>query len=116
MKGNPSDKLRIEHALGAISEIESFVSGKDYEAYNSDSMLKSACMHQLAIIGDAFANINKKTKEEYSSVDWKGFIGLRIRVVHVYFDIDYRLVWEIIQNELPELKNQLLEIYNSYLV
>lgn len=47
MKEKLSDKLRVEHAISAISEIESYISGKEYDEYISDSMLKSACMHLL---------------------------------------------------------------------
>ncbi|MCB1155857.1 MAG: DUF86 domain-containing protein [Leptospiraceae bacterium] len=111
-----SDKLRLKHALLAIQEIETYISQKTYEAFFEDSMLKSACMHQLSIIGDAFANISDSIKKENPKIDWKGFIGLRIKIVHVYFGIDYKIVWSIIKEELPVLKYQLEKIYNGLLI
>ncbi len=116
MKDKISDKLRIEHGMQAIQEIFSYTVGKSFEEFNSDSMVRSACMHQLSIIGDAFANLSPSLKSEHTTVDWRGYIGLRIKVVHVYFGIDYKIVWNIMQEELPALYSELNQIYNSLLL
>ncbi|MCP5501462.1 MAG: DUF86 domain-containing protein [Leptospiraceae bacterium] len=116
MKEGISDKLRIEHAIQAAEEIESYVFGKTFKEFNSDSMLKSACMHQLAVIGDAFANLSRRIKDENNDIDWTGWIGLRIKVVHVYFGIDYQIIWNIINEELSDLKEKLNQIYSSLLL
>ena len=110
MKEKISDKVRLEHAIKAIEEIFSFIGTKTYNEFTQDSMLKSACMHQLSIIGDAFANLANRIKQENSSIDWKGFIGLRVKIVHVYFGIDYEIVWNIIKFELPRLLKDLKQI------
>ena len=70
MKDKISDKLRIEHAMQAIQEIFSYIVGKkSFPEFNSDSMVRSACMHQLSIIGDAFANLSPSLKSEHDTVD-----------------------------------------------
>lgn len=111
-----SDKLRIEHAMQAVQEILAFTVGKTFQEFQDDSMLKSACMHQLSIIGDAFANLSPATKQEFTTVDWKGYIGLRIKVVHVYFGIDYKIIWNVITDELPNLYAELSAINDKLLL
>ena len=116
MKEKISDKLRIEHAMQAIQEIFSYTIGKTFQEFQDDSMLKSACMHQLSIIGDAFANLSPATRSEFDSVDWKGYIGLRIKVVHVYFGIDYKIIWNVITEELAGLYAELSAINDKLLL
>ena len=116
MKEKISDKLRIEHAMQAIQEIFSYTIGKTYQEFQDDSMLKSACMHQFSIIGDAFANLSPTTKNEFNTVDWKGYIGLIINVVHVYFGIDYKIIWNVISEDLSGLYAELSVINDKLLL
>ncbi|MCB1191999.1 MAG: DUF86 domain-containing protein [Leptospiraceae bacterium] len=62
--------------MQVIKEIQSYINGKTFSEFKTDSMLRSACLHQLSIIGDAFANLSEQIRIEYNDVDWKGYIGL----------------------------------------
>lgn len=113
MPGNLGDKARLKHILDAIDEIGSFVDGMGFEAFEQDSMLKSACIYQLSIIGEASNHLSNELKSENSSIEWGEIIGLRNIIIHKYFGVDEKVVWDIIHQDLPELKSQCQNILNG---
>jgi len=44
----------------------------------------------------------------HSKIDWKSFAGLRDKLIHHYFGVDYAIVWDVVKNELPDLKQKIL--------
>jgi uncharacterized protein with HEPN domain len=70
-------------------------------------------MRNFTIIGEASKSIPQDIKEKYSNIDWKGITGFRNRIVHAYFEISVTILWHIIKNKLPPLKNQMKKILES---
>ena len=101
------------HILDAISEIESYLMDSDFESFLDNSMMRFACIKQMEIIGEASNHISTDVKSNFSSVDWSQIIGMRNVFVHEYFGVDSSLVWEIIKNDLPDLKNKIKEILKT---
>lgn len=104
MRGKLGDKIRLMHILDAIEEIESYVSQVDFDVFMENSMMRFACIKQMEIIGEASNHMSTETKEKFSNIEWSQIVGMRNVFVHEYFGIDSSLVWEIIKNDLPELK------------
>ena len=104
------DKARLKHILDAIDEIGSFTDGVDFEAFRQDSMLKSACIYQLGIIGEASNHLSDELKSENDSIPWGEIVGLRNIIIHKYFGVDEKVVWDIIQQDLPDLESQCQDI------
>lgn len=104
MRGKLGDKIRLMHILDAIEEIESYVSHVDFDVFMENSMMRFACIKQMEIIGEASNHMSTETKEKFSNIEWSQIVGMRNVFVHEYFGIDSSLVWEIIKNDLPELK------------
>lgn len=74
--------------------------------------MKFACIKHLEIIGEASNHISGDIKEKFKTIEWSQVIGMRNVLVHEYSGVDSRLVWEIIKNELPDLKeNVLVSLY-----
>jgi len=109
MRGKIADKQRLQHILKAISELESFVGGVTFEAFNGNRMMQQACVSNLTIIGEATSHLTVNVKEKYNSVDCVRIKGLRNIIVHEYFKVDIPLVWQIIHNNLPELKEVVVQ-------
>ena len=61
----------------------------------------------LEIIGEAAKNISLSCKNIYPDIPWREIIGVRDRIIHEYFSINWIIVWDIISNEIPVLKDQL---------
>lgn len=112
MRSRLGDKARLNHILDAIIEIESYLNDVDFEIFLKNSMMRFACIKQMEIIGEASNHISEETKTQFSEIEWRQIIGMRNILVHEYFGIDGRLVWEIIQQDLPELKSKVMAILN----
>ena len=70
-------------------------------------MLVFAIVRALEIIGEAASKISEETRSAHGAIPWKAIIGMRNRLVHAYFDIDVRIVWVAVTEELPALLSQL---------
>ena len=114
MKSNFGDKARLHHIFDAILEIEIFTLDKSDDDFFADSMLQSACVRQLEIMGEAASKISDVTKSKSSEIAWPEIIGLRNILIHEYFGVDLDIVWEIIQTDLPFLKKKLHTVLQEF--
>jgi len=110
MKGKTSDKARLQHILEAILEIENYTRNITIDEFSKSSEKKFASVKQLEIIGEAASNITGDTKTENSELEWPKIIALRNLLVHEYYLIDAAIVWNIIMEDLPNLKKQIISL------
>jgi uncharacterized protein with HEPN domain len=80
------------------------------EDFKKDRKTFSATIRELEIIGEAVNNISDELKQKYLHVLWQEFRSFRNKIVHEYFGVDIRIVWDVITNELPILKKQIARI------
>lgn len=113
MRSKLGDKARLQHILNAILEIESYLVDTDFSHFTENSMMRFACIKQMEIIGEACNHITENTKVNFPSIEWAQITGMRNVFIHEYFGIDSSLVWEIINNDLPELKVKTMEIISK---
>ncbi len=113
MRGRLGDKVRLKHIYDAILEIEAYISDIELSVFITNSMMRFACIKQMEIIGEASNHISDETKSRFSSIEWSQIIGMRNVFVHEYFGVDINLVWDIIKNDIPELKIKIAEILSS---
>ena len=110
MKSELRDKARLLHISDAIKEIENYIANSSYEDFQSNSMMQFATVKQLEIIGEASNQLTEHFKKLYREFEWREIIGLRNILIHEYFGIDTKIVWDILQIDLPKLKSQVEEI------
>ncbi len=110
MKNKLGDKARLQHISDAIKEIEGYIKNKYYEDFQSNSMMQFASVKQLEIIGEASNQLTEHFKKLYKEIEWREIVGLRNILIHEYFGIDTKIVWDILQIDLPKLKIQVEEI------
>lgn len=103
-------KLYLQDIINAIESIDKFVAGMDIERFQADDKTNSAVIRKLEIIGEAAKQVPTQTRESYPHVPWKEMAGMRDRLIHSYFGVDYELVWTTIKNRLPETKAELKQI------
>lgn len=96
--------------MEAIGEVESYLLEKDFNEFMSNSMMRFACIKQMEIIGEASNHVSEETKLKFSEIQWAQIVGMRNVFVHEYFGVDTTIVWEIIKNDLPELKTQVSRV------
>jgi len=107
------DKVRLQHIIDSISKIETYVLAATFQDYESNSMMKDACVRQLGIIGEACNRISEEVKDANQEIEWRQIIGLRNIVIHQYFGVDDQLIWDVIQHNLPDLKQVAEKILSS---
>ena len=100
-------KIYLNDILGALKAIEEFVRELDIEKFKKDDKTSSAVIRKFEIIGEAAKNIPEVIKQKYSQVPWKEMAGMRDRLIHFYFGIDYNLVWKTIKERLPKLIDEI---------
>jgi uncharacterized protein with HEPN domain len=110
MKGSLGDKIRLEHIKECISEISSALERHTFETFNNDHVLRIAVVKWLEIIGEASKHISEETKTKYKEVEWYKMTGLRNIVVHEYFGIDYKIIWNTATIYLKTLEEELGKI------
>ena len=103
-------KLYLYDILEAIEAIESYTKDIDYEEFANNRLIRHATIKELEIIGEAVKNIPKEIKDKYSRIPWRNIAGMRDILVHAYFKVDTAIVWGVIKERLPELKEQIEKI------
>lgn len=68
-----------------------------------DETLKRACVRSLEIIGEASKKLPPEFKETPSAIEWRAIAGMRDRLIHAYFGVDYELVWDVLIHKIPVL-------------
>jgi len=106
-------RLFINDILEAIEKIEKYFSGITYEVFINDDRTKDAVVRNLEIIGEAANKIPRDVRERYKDVPWSEIVGMRHRLIHGYFVVDYDIVWDIVTEELPDLKVKIKRILDE---
>jgi len=103
-------KEYLKHVLDEINFILDKSNRLEEEQFSKDETLKRAFCRSLEIVGEAIKNLPNEFKEDNKEINWKSFAGLRDILIHNYFGVDYGIVWDVVINELPELKKKIEEI------
>lgn len=65
------------------------------------------------IIGEAANRLSEESKRNFAEIEWREIIGLRNLLIHEYFVIDQKVVWDIISKDLPILKEKIIKILDK---
>lgn len=114
------DLLRIpdylEHILEAIKRIFKYLEDVDESLFLSNSLVQDAVLRNLEIIGEASRNLVRYHAdfiEKYAHVPWEDMYWMRNRIYHGYFSIDFEIIWNTIERDLPYLEQQIREVYSE---
>ena len=101
------------HILQEIEYLSTASSHLTFEHFASDETRKRAFVRSLEIIGEAVKNIPDSIRQQYPVIAWRRIAGMRDKLIHAYFGVNYHLIWSVIQNELPDLKEQIQKILSE---
>ena len=113
MRSNPGDKTRLQHIYDTILEIEKYIKDSSLDEFQSNSMMQFASAKQLEIIGEAANHLSEHFKKLYKEIQWEEIIGLRNILIHEYFGIDTKIIWDVIKVDLPEVKSRIKDMLNQ---
>lgn len=97
-------KYFLQDALEYAESAEEFIENISFEEFESDKKTVFAVIRALEIVGEALNNIPDEIKDKYKSIPWYKIRGFRNTVIHEYFGIDKRIVWDTVKLNIPFLK------------
>ncbi|MFI5331257.1 MAG: DUF86 domain-containing protein [Desulfobaccales bacterium] len=103
-------KFRITDILEAIQDTLEITQGIEYETFHQDKKTLKAVLYNLAVIGEAARKLPDEVTTRYPSIPWREMGDMRNVVIHEYFGIDTKILWETIETELPPLVKRLKDI------
>lgn len=98
-----SDFVRLNHMLESAQFSMSAVGRKSRQDLEKDKILSFAVIRALEVFGEAASQISKSFQEKHSDIPWRAIIGMRNRLIHAYFDVDYEIIWQAVTREIPEI-------------
>ena len=103
----------LDDILKSISNIEEYIDDYSFEQFVEDKKTVDAVLRNLEIIGEAVKKVPEDVKSLWNNIEWRKISGLRDILIHAYFEVDFEIVWDIIQSKLPGLKSKIKEIINT---
>jgi len=97
----------LQDIAEAISAISLYIKDTDYFSFLKDGRTRDAVVRNLEIIGEAAKNIHAPFKKIYPALPWKEMAGVRDKLIHQYFGINYEIVWTIASQDLPALQQSI---------
>ncbi len=91
----------------SIKDIENFIGKQSFKQFIKDRKTTNAVIRSLEVIGEAARNIPREIKNRYPSIPWKKMSGMRDKIVHEYFGVDFEIVWKTIKEDLPKLQDMI---------
>ena len=73
-------------------------------------MIQDAVIRNMEIVAEAVKNIPGEFKKKHSEIEWKKIAGMRDKIIHFYFGVNWEIVWDVIRNKLPDLKRKIKSI------
>lgn len=106
------DRARLRDMLASIESIEKYAPcGR--ERFLNDELVRTFIVHHLQILGEAGTKLTADFRHRHREIPWPRILGMRHIIVHDYFRVDYDIVWDVVETELPILKAQLQTIWDS---
>ncbi len=99
--------------LEAIGKIERYTENMNFEDFSNNELIQDGVIRNLEIIGEAVKNLPDDIKKDYPEVEWRKIAGLRDILIHAYFGVDLEIIWDIVKNKVPELKEMVRKILSN---
>lgn len=105
-----TDREFLRDIQEAVRRIQAYTAEMTYESFLVDTKTQDAVIRNLEIIGEATKRLSKALRVEHDAIPWKSMAGVRDRLIHHYFGINFDVVWQIATVELPAVASQLGQI------
>jgi uncharacterized protein with HEPN domain len=104
---SPSAREYLQHILDETAYIMASSTRLDKAAFIQDETLKRAYVRSIEVIGEAVKQLPEVLRQKYSAIEWRAMAGMRDRLIHNYFGVDYDIVSDVVVNKIPTLEAEI---------
>ena len=104
----------LEDIIETMTDAVKFTQNMEYEEFIKDKKSAYAATRALEIIGEAVKNIPSEVRENYPPIPWKEMAGMRDKLIHEYFGVNLKRVWNTITKDIPKLKPSFEKIFKDF--
>ena len=106
MRETVRDRERLQHIIEAADFVIEHTKDVDFERFLSDKLLYGALIYYTMVIGEAGYKLSHEFTSKHCETPWSDIAGMRHHIVHGYYRVDNRVVWNIITNDIPTLRKR----------
>jgi len=107
------DRLYLEDILESADAVIQYTQHIDFDTFTSDRKTYSATIREFEIIGEAVGKLSDDLKASEPETPWQDIKDFRNLLIHEYFGVDAQIVWNVVHNELPKLRDAVKRILQS---
>lgn len=104
------DGVRLRHMLDAAKEAREFAEGKSRDDIENERLLNLSLVRLIEVVGEAANRVSAEGRSRHAGIPWPAIIGMRNRMIHGYDNIDFEILYETINKDLPSLVVELEKI------
>ncbi|NVM03473.1 MAG: DUF86 domain-containing protein [Candidatus Helarchaeota archaeon] len=108
-----NDKEFLGDIKEAVRRIREYTENINYKDFLNDIKTQDAVVRNFEVIGEAVKNLSINLRETHSKIPWKKIAGIKDKLIHHYFGVNFEILWTIIEEDLPDLDTQIKDILNE---
>jgi uncharacterized protein with HEPN domain len=97
------DNIYLEHMLAHAREALDILGQRTREDIRESRVLQLALLHLVEIVGEAASKVSPATRLKLDQLPWRGMTGMRNRIIHGYDTVNFAVLWDTLEHDLPEL-------------
>ncbi|MEX0272579.1 DUF86 domain-containing protein [Leptolyngbyaceae cyanobacterium UHCC 1019] len=100
----------LQDMVNYADDATNFVAGMDFATFEQDKRTSYAVVRAVEVIGEAAKNIPQTLKDQYPNIPWRSIAGMRDKVIHQYFGVDFQVLWDTVQQDIPPLRIAIAQV------